>query len=257
MLETLLPVAGNFISGMLNRSAAKDQAAQQQRQFDANMQMQKDFAQQGIRWKVSDAKAAGIHPLYALGAQTISPSPISVGGGSADTSLGDMAKNMGQDLSRAVHATRTQDERDQAYADTVKQMTVQKMGLENDLLAAQTAKIRASANPPAPAFDPANVPQDKVEGRPPLAVGGSEWKTFPGATNAEDFEKRYGDFAEELFGMGNLAQDAWWNLTQSQKWQMWKRYFEERRKDKTFSGRYQYNIDSINSWNKRSRMGPN
>lgn len=29
--------------------------------------IQREFAQQGIRWKVEDAKAAGLHPLYALG----------------------------------------------------------------------------------------------------------------------------------------------------------------------------------------------
>lgn len=253
MLESLISTGANLVSGFLNRSAAKDAAAQQQRQFDANMQMQKDFAQQGVRWKVADAKAAGIHPLYALGAQTISPSPISVGGGSADTSLGDMAKNMGQDLSRAVHATRTQEERDDAYATTVKAMNVQRMGLENDLLAAQTAKIRAGSNPPAPAFDPSNIPTDKVEGRPPLAVGGSEWKTYPGATNAEDFEKRYGDFGEEIAGAGNFIQDAWFNLTQSQKWQALmslKKYGRGSATEKDYA-------DYWHGRMKRSRMGPN
>lgn len=44
-----------------------------------NMQMQRDFAQHGVRWKVADAKAAGLHPLAALGANVSSPSPVSVG----------------------------------------------------------------------------------------------------------------------------------------------------------------------------------
>lgn len=255
MLESLISTGANLVSGFLNRSAAKDAAAQQQAQFNANMQMQKDFAQQGVRWKVADAKAAGIHPLYALGAQTISPSPISVGGGSADTSLGDMAKNMGQDLSRAVHATRTQEERDDAYATTVKAMNVQRMGLENDLLAAQTAKIRAGSNPPAPAFDPHNIPTDKVEGRPPLAIGGSEWKTYPGATNAEDFEKRYGDIGEEIAGVGNFIQDAFHNLTQSQKWQM---LMSLRQRMSPNNARLMRDYrDEMSSRMKRSRMGPN
>lgn len=33
-----------------------------------NIKLQKQFAQTGIQWKVADAKKAGIHPVYALGA---------------------------------------------------------------------------------------------------------------------------------------------------------------------------------------------
>jgi hypothetical protein len=44
-----------------------------------NIEMQKDFAQHGISWRVKDAKEAGLHPLAALGAQTTSFSPSSVG----------------------------------------------------------------------------------------------------------------------------------------------------------------------------------
>lgn len=45
------------------------------------MGQNKEFAQKGIRWKVADAKAAGIHPLYAMGASTNMPS-VSMQGGS-------------------------------------------------------------------------------------------------------------------------------------------------------------------------------
>lgn len=39
-----------------------------------NRNFQREFAQNGISWKVADAKRAGIHPLYALGASTQMPS---------------------------------------------------------------------------------------------------------------------------------------------------------------------------------------
>lgn len=45
-----------------------------ERQNRKNEKMQYDFAQNGISWKVQDAKRSGIHPLYALGASTQSPS---------------------------------------------------------------------------------------------------------------------------------------------------------------------------------------
>lgn len=52
-------IAGAALSNRANRKMAASEAA-----------MQKEFAQYGIRWKVADAKAAGLHPLYAIGAQT-------------------------------------------------------------------------------------------------------------------------------------------------------------------------------------------
>ena len=81
-----------IVGNLLGNRAAKKAAAQQ-------AALQKEFAQNGIRWKVADAKAAGLHPLSALGAQTISYQPVSVG---QDFSA---FGQMGQDVSRAMMAT--------------------------------------------------------------------------------------------------------------------------------------------------------
>lgn len=61
--------AGAALAGgaIANRNARKQQAR--------NEALQREFAQQGIRWKVADAKAAGLHPLYAIGASGASFSP--------------------------------------------------------------------------------------------------------------------------------------------------------------------------------------
>lgn len=95
-----------------------------------NIKAQKEFAQHGIRWKVEDAKAAGLHPLAALGAQTTSFSPVQVGT--------DFA-GVGQDISRAIDATRTGSEKQSA---SLSVLQLERAGLENDLLRAQIAKIR-------------------------------------------------------------------------------------------------------------------
>lgn len=76
------------------------------KQAHAQEDAQREFAQHGIRWKVADAKAAGIHPLYALGASTHSYSPVQI-----NDSIGPAVSQAGQDLSRAYMATRTPDER--------------------------------------------------------------------------------------------------------------------------------------------------
>lgn len=49
-------IAAPIIGGLFQRSANRE-----------NAQNQREFAQMGIQWRVADAKAAGLHPLYALG----------------------------------------------------------------------------------------------------------------------------------------------------------------------------------------------
>lgn len=70
-----------------------------------NLSMQKEFAKHGLRWRVQDAKEAGINPLAALGANIPTGQPISVG---TDFDL----SQLGQDISRAMGSKMTKDERD-------------------------------------------------------------------------------------------------------------------------------------------------
>lgn len=74
-----------------------------------NIDAQKEFAQNGIRWRVEDAKAAGIHPVYSLGASTNSFSPV--GGYTGDYGISDAANTFGQGVDRAIRAKMTEDER--------------------------------------------------------------------------------------------------------------------------------------------------
>jgi len=134
MLGSILAAGGNLIGGILgSRDKAKDRS------------MQKEFAQHGIRWKVEDAKAAGLHPLAALGAQVSSYAPVSVG----SPGLGEGLAAAGQDVSRAINATRSSGERVDAYTKSLRDLSLQKMGLENQLLASQIAKINQAGTPPA------------------------------------------------------------------------------------------------------------
>lgn len=115
---------------------------------EENRKAQKEFAQHGIRWKVADARAAGIHPLYALGAQTHSFTPTVAFGGD-QSGMGAAMANAGQDITRAIRARETQSER--AFNATSQQLQLQRMGLENQLLAAQIARVgREQLPPPTP-----------------------------------------------------------------------------------------------------------
>lgn len=67
----LIGAVGNMFSSGIN-------FLQQQQINKENYDMQKEFAQNGIQWKVQDAQKAGIHPAVALGAQTYQATPSSV-----------------------------------------------------------------------------------------------------------------------------------------------------------------------------------
>jgi len=112
-----------------------------------NVHLQKQFAQTGIQWKVADAKKAGIHPLYALGAQTHSFAPVQTG-------LSDSLGNAGQSIGRAVDAYSDKSQRNDAFTKASQSLQLDGFKLDNDLKRAQLASAAATLNqagqPPAP-----------------------------------------------------------------------------------------------------------
>lgn len=129
----------DYLQGKKNREAAQDANA-------ANIATQKEFAQNGIRWKVEDAKAAGIHPLAALGANTMSFSPSVVG--APDTTAGTFGE-MGQNISRAISATRTEEERTLAKIQLAQaESNLEGSQIENMIKLSQLQKL----SPGNPAF---------------------------------------------------------------------------------------------------------
>lgn len=79
-------IAGGVLSGSRNQKLSKD-----------FLDWQKTLAQSGIRMRVADAKAAGLHPLFALGAAPQSSAPAVIG----DT-LGTGISEAGQHVGGAV-----------------------------------------------------------------------------------------------------------------------------------------------------------
>lgn len=94
-----LPIIGDIAGGMMAARSAESAA-------NKNADLQREFAKNSIRWRVADAKAAGIHPLAALGSQGISASPVYVGSGDAGLSAA------GQDIGRAISAAATPAEKE-------------------------------------------------------------------------------------------------------------------------------------------------
>lgn len=129
-----------------------DDLAFREREF----QFQQEMAKNGIRWRVDDAKAAGLHPLAALGASSGSYSPVSVvsaapqgqegydGGG-----IGKSLADMGQGLGRAISATQTPEEKKMTALDLIR---IEGAHLDNEykkmLIAAEAKKLTQAGTGP-------------------------------------------------------------------------------------------------------------
>lgn len=226
MLGDLISAGARIWGGIEDRKAAEKAQQLQLLQAERNEALQREFAQNGIRWKVEDANRAGIHPLFALGANTIAGNPVALGD-VARPSMADTMGEAGQDISRAINATRTSKERTSAVEKTATSLQLKNFELKNELLAAQVAKLKASTNPPMPTGNDKSIidgqstdirfKQDDPSERKPIGIEGRKWGQTPGWGPAEDVESEYGDIAQEVYGMGRLARDAWFNLTESQK----------------------------------------
>lgn len=173
MLETIAAIGGALgglgqaaggAAGLFGGGSNNSGYWQQLGLMREQAQLQREFAQQGIQWRVADAKAAGIHPLYALGGSgaSYSPSAVSVGTGGA-SDLGRDLGNMGQGIGRALTAVSSKEDRDKvSYDAQVRRLNLERLGLENANLASQLeasriALNRAQVGPPMPTGPSASV----------------------------------------------------------------------------------------------------
>lgn len=154
-------VMGSNSANKANDRAAADSAL--------NRKLQLDTLKNQIQWKVEDAKKAGISPLAALGSVPYSYSPVSSNFQPYDYSTD--FQNIGQDLTRAIQAggtarQRVIDAKNAVIQGQADALSLENMGLQNDLLRSQIARFNsAQIGPPMPEF--------RQEGAPPSVAPGS------------------------------------------------------------------------------------
>lgn len=126
----------------LNREAANDLN-------EKNERLQREFAQHGLRWKVEDAKAAGLHPLYALGGQgaTFSPLTAIADQGTPSPTL-DLA-GLSQNITGAMARTSTgQEKQMQQLQLQSMQLDVEGKTIDNQMRATQLRQLQTGPNFP-------------------------------------------------------------------------------------------------------------
>lgn len=192
MLGSLLGLGGSIIGKIFDNNAADDQA-----------KLQKEFAQNSIQWKVADATKAGLHPLAALGANTMSYSPQQVGG------MAETLGNAGQNIGRAISATTNGTER---MTGQMAALQLERAGLENDLLRSQISQI--NLNPPMPTDGGAGqlIP-GQAQTQELVLAGGDKIKLPPGMTadSGQKNEDALGDTGGEALNAYNTWKTGKYN----------------------------------------------
>lgn len=155
IFSSIIGAGASLLGGLMGKDSAEDAAKK-------NAALQREFAQNSIQWKAADAKKAGIHPVYAMGAPTYTPSSVHTG----DNSIGAAMASAGQDIGRAIDVTRTAPQKLDAYARTAQALELERASLGNDLLRAQIAETtsRVSAPPFPSAVDPYMIPGQPSSG---------------------------------------------------------------------------------------------
>lgn len=138
------PLGGLLGGGIGNAWDQSQEREFQQQQLMQQINLQKEFAQSGLTWKIDDAAQRGISPLAALGAQGVNFSPMSVGGSGNN----NMLSMMGQNLTRAEDATANDEQRTLARLQTQSlQQDIKGKEIDNQL---RELELRRASNPPMP-----------------------------------------------------------------------------------------------------------
>lgn len=193
---TALSSGLKYFSDQSNQANQKEFNAAQLAMAQKNLEQQKEFAQHGISWKVQDAMGAGLHPLAALGAQTSSFSPVSLGGEAVKSNM-DFG-SMGQDITRALKATANAQERENSDESKARALELENKGLQNDVLRQQLASQIARTGPRSGQVGP---PMPLEGNRIPLPRPGPDRTEHLGAAvKDDDIKQKAEDFPQTKVG---------------------------------------------------------
>ncbi len=182
--------AASLLGGSQEKSAQDKATRLQIEQQKLDRDYQKEFAQSGIQWRTEDARSAGIHPLYSLGANLPTYSPVS-SNIQASSGMARGLSRAGQDIGRAVSAAASKPERaDQALL----ALQLERASLENDLLRVNIQKSQIgpafpSVNPGLGGAMPGQGDMPRVQNDPMgrMVPHARQGQTEPGAVTDRGF----------------------------------------------------------------------
>jgi len=122
----------------ITAAAALGGSAMSARSASKNIAMQKRFAKKGLQWRVADARKAGLHPLYAVGAQGLPQfTPV-------QNLAGEGLAQAGQDIGNAISRRMTPSQKAAAAQQLqLHNATLSKLGAETRYIETEIARINA------------------------------------------------------------------------------------------------------------------
>lgn len=154
LFQHALPIAMTAAQSVIGAQEKRKDRKQADQIHGQQMAKQEEFAKNGIRWKVEDARRAGIHPLAALGASGASYSPVGYDSGGPDTSKSDFAASMGQNITRAISSTRTGEEKEMASLQLANaRANLDGQVIDNQIRLSQLRQMNNTGSPNFPGSD--------------------------------------------------------------------------------------------------------
>lgn len=185
---SIFSAIGSLVGGLFGNKSAEKRELQAQR-------WQENVMKKQIQWKMADAKAAGVHPIAAMGHSMISPSPTMIGR--------ESYSDMGQNVGRALDAVMTTGQKVDDYTRSVQALNIERMNLENDVLRTQLANsavrtVSQAGNAPPFVGGSVVVPSKKSEG---IVLRDGVNVPLPQTATAQDMEDEFGDLVSEPYGV--------------------------------------------------------
>lgn len=198
-LGNIISAASSLVGGLLNKKSEAQARADTKAAAAEERAQQKEFAQQGIQWRVADAQAAGVHPLYALGASIPTYTP-SASVFQADRSMGDALSAMGQDVGRAVNSVASPGDKVKVAMDG---LLLERAGLENELLRSQIRRVNA----PGTGVGVPGGDRQFIDGQGSLAGPSGDLYSVGKGASAQQLEDEYGDVMPEFENTARYLRD--------------------------------------------------
>lgn len=227
-----LAAVGSFLGGlgsvMGSRGSGNAEAA---RQFDKSYKHARDQFTQGIRYRVKDARLAGIHPLFALGASpaggqvvptVMGQHPSGSAVGSALTALGEGARSLAQGRLASRAASLAERQADASInRDNAQAMYYASLAKKTELEAQSGAKTypypTGPSRSPLVQREPLRIGPNvrKVQGRVERVAGGP-WRISNPGLGAR-LEEDYGEFGGLFAVLPSMISDVISNVLVPQR----------------------------------------
>lgn len=213
ILGSLITTGGSLLGGFMSDRASESMTAQDRAFSERMFGKQRSFLRgqerrarrdaryamsHALRLRVEDAKAAGIHPLAALGAQMNLMAPAGGGAPSVSTGSGIPKDARGQAVQMAaLEIGRMIADREESESRT------QLNKAQAAALTAELALKNPGRGPKAPDGHDVKNPQFTSHTK----VLGKKIRSSPYGSDAETYETRYGELGGSLMGLTNIPLD--------------------------------------------------